>query len=181
MIAIGARLDLLGVAVIAFVMGLGGGLMRDVLLGALPPAALRDQRYAAVVLAAALATLALRRHLQGPMADMLLVLDAAGLALSAVAGTQKSLDAGLGPVAAVIAGTVTATGGGVLRDILLVRVPAVLRVDFYATAALAGAVLIVAARRAGLSARLSATIGGLACLGLRLVGARLHWHLPVVE
>ena len=181
LVAMAARLDLLGIAVIAFVVALGGGLLRDMLLGATPPAALRGNGYLLVVLVSTLGAVALRSQLQGPMAGVLLVLDAGGLALFATAGTQKALDANLGAGAAAIIGTLTATGGGALRDVLLNHVPAVLRVDFYATAAFAGAVVIIAARRAGFSARTGAVTGGMVCFLLRLLGASLHWHLPVIN
>ena len=95
-------------------------------------------------------------------------------------GGERLGDVVVGAGAAVIIGTLTATGGGALRDVLLNHVPAVLRVDFYATAAFAGAVVIIAARKAGFSARVGAVSGGLACFLLRLLGASLHWHLPVI-
>jgi len=181
LIAISAGLDLLGIVVIAFVVAVGGGMLRDVLLGATPPAALRDARYPAVVLAAAAVTIAFDGVPHGTATDGLLVLDAAGLALFTAAGTQKALNAGLGRVSAAMLGTITATGGGAMRDVLLAHVPAVLRVDFYATAALAGAAITVLAHRAGAAAQTSALLGAAACFALRLAGARLHWHLPVLN
>lgn len=178
MTAIAAELDLLGVMVLAFATGLGGGMTRDVLIGASPPQALRDWRYALTAFlggAIAVAGYSLIRRLP-PL--VILDLDAAGLSLFAVAGTEKALAVRMPALIAVLMGGITGVGGGTFRDVLLTRVPAVLRVDVYATAALAGSAAMVAARRLGLSAKLSAVIGGLFCFGLRAVAIRQHWNLP---
>ena len=177
-IAIAARLDLLGIAVIAFVAALGGGILRDVLLGDAPPAALRDPRYPCVALAAAACAVLLRTagpHIP-PLA--LIALDAAGLALFAIAGAEKALSFGCNGLTATMLGTMTGVGGGATRDVLLAQVPAILRTDFYATAALAGAAMMVLAQRAGLPPRMAALMGGVACFGLRMAGAVGHWGLP---
>jgi uncharacterized membrane protein YeiH len=178
--ASGARLDLLGGIVIAFVTALGGGIVRDLLLGATPPVAFRRQSYFLAVLAGALAAILAGLVHRGIGTHVLLTLDALGLALFAVAGTEKALEFGSPGFAAIVFGGVTAVGGGVVRDVLLNSVPAVLRIDFYATAALAGACVLLMARAAGLSPRMSAVAGGGACFGLRMAGALLHWHLPVL-
>jgi uncharacterized membrane protein YeiH len=179
-VAISFHLDLLGIAIIAFVTALGGGILRDTLLGALPPVALRDQRYTIVVFAGALVAVCFHAAQPGIAGSALLVLDAAGLALFAVVGAQKALRAGCQPLIAVMIGGVAATGGGAIRDVLLNQVPNVLRIDFYATAALAGAAVLIACRGAGLSDRQAAVIGGGACFVLRMLGATYHWHLATL-
>jgi uncharacterized membrane protein YeiH len=175
--AIGAHLDLFGDMVLAFVTALGGGVVRDVLMGALPPSALRGWTYPATAFSAAALAFLIDPYFQIPRA-LLVTLDAFGLSLFAVAGTSKALDAGIHPFSAILLGTATAVGGGTARDVLLAHVPAILRVDVYATAALFGAVVLVLARRLGLSATAAAVLGGLACLTLRLVSVWLHWQLP---
>ena len=107
------------------------------------------------------------------------VLDAAGLSLFAVAGLQKALVRGIGPLGAVLMGTLTAVGGGVVRDVLLAQVPVILRTDFYATAAIIGCVAILLGRRCGLSMQWASVLGGFVCFAARTVGAFNHWHLPV--
>jgi uncharacterized membrane protein YeiH len=109
---------------------------------------------------------------------LLTTLDAAGLALFAVAGTEKALNADIHPFSAILLGTITAVGGGTTRDVLLGQVPAILRVDVYATAALFGASVLVACRRLGLSAPLAAATGGGACFLLRAIAVWQHWQLP---
>ncbi len=176
--AVAAGLDLYGILVIAFVTALGGGMARDLLLGQAPPAAFRQIRYCLAVLAAAFAVILAGNEsfLSGSLSVRFL--DAVGLGLFTVAGTEKALEFGCRSFAAVMIGTLAATGGGMLRDILLNKVPVILHADFYATAALGGAVLIVLLRRAGVSRELSGLAGGLSCAGLRVAAILLGWHLP---
>ncbi len=177
--AIHANLDLLGVQVIAFCTALGGGIMRDILLGTTPPNALKDWRYAALAFAGGALTFFLYAPLHTIPSTALPILDAAALSLFAAAGTEKSLACKIQPFIAILMGGVTAVGGGVLRDVLLDHVPAVLRTDIYATAALVGGAVLVIVRRLGGSARISALCGFAACLLLRLLALHLHLNLPV--
>jgi uncharacterized membrane protein YeiH len=107
-------------------------------------------------------------------------LDAMALALFAVAGTEKALDYKLNPFIAALLGTVTAVGGGTVRDIFLAQVPRVLNVDIYATAALAGAAVVVACRKLKFPPVWSAVLGGSVCFLLRVVAVWQHWSLPKV-
>ncbi len=173
-LAMAGRLDVFGVTVIYFVSALGGGMVRDVLIAAPPPQALRDWRYPLAAFAAGLITFIFYHLVRQIPTGVLIVLDAGGLALFAVAGAEKSLSLGINPLSAVLLGGVTGVGGGVLRDVLLNTVPAVLRTDIYATAALA----LVASQRAGLSPRWSAALGAAVCFALRLTAVALHWNLP---
>jgi uncharacterized membrane protein YeiH len=181
LVAIHARLDLLGIAVIGFVAALGGGIVRDVLIGATPPAAIRDQRYPLLALGGALIAILADPVLPQGATIPLLVLDAAGLSLFAVAGLQKALVRGIGPVGAVLMGTLTAVGGGAIRDVLLAQVPVILRSDFYAAAAVIGCVVILLVRRGGASMQVASGAGALACFVARLLGAFSAWHLPVFQ
>jgi uncharacterized membrane protein YeiH len=175
--AIAGHLDLFGDMVLAFVTALGGGVIRDVLMGDLPPSALRDWAYPSTAFLAGALAFALEGYAHVPR-QLLLSLDAGGLALFAVAGTQKALDARIHPLSAVLLGTITAVGGGTIRDVLLTQVPAILRVDVYATAALFGALVLVIARAAGVPRTLAALSGGLACFVLRMLAIAHHWQLP---
>jgi uncharacterized membrane protein YeiH len=175
--AIAGHLDLFGDMVLAFATALGGGVTRDVLMGDLPPSALRDWVYPTTAFVAAAIVFLLEGHGVVPR-HLLLTLDAGGLALFAVAGTEKALDARIHPLSAVLLGTITAVGGGTIRDVLLTQVPAILRVDVYATAALLGAVVLVVARRLGAPRIVAAFLGGLACFGLRMLAIAHHWQLP---
>lgn len=176
--AMAGGLDVFGVLVLAFVTALGGGVIRDVLIGDTPPAALRDWRYPTVAFLAGAGAFLWRGHVALIPAPVLVELDAAGLALFAVAGARKALDVGIDPLIATLLGCVTGVGGGTLRDVLLAQVPAVLRVDVYATAALAGAAVTVVATRLRLPSPVAAALGVVVCFGLRVVAAALHWNLP---
>jgi uncharacterized membrane protein YeiH len=175
----GARrnLDVFGVLVLAFAASSFGGIGRDVLIGATPPAALADWRYLAVSLAAGLMTFfwsSLVEKLRNPVR----LLDAAGLAFFAVSGTQKALAFGLSPLMSALLGMLTGVGGGIVRDVLLAEIPAVLRSDLYAVAALSGAAVVAAGSLLHMPPVVSALLGGLICFGLRIMAIRWGWHLP---
>jgi uncharacterized membrane protein YeiH len=164
--------------VLAFSTALAGGVARDMLIGAAPPESIKNWRYAATAFTAAMLTFFFYRMVQAFPATLLMVPDAGGLALFAVAGTEKALDYGIHPFMAALLGTITGVGEGTIRDIFLAHVPRVLQSDIYATAALAGAVVLIAARRIGASPVAAAFAGGGCCFLLRVVAASLHWNLP---
>jgi len=176
--AMAGRLDVFGILVIAFVAALGGGIARDVLIGQTPPRALRDWRYLVTALVAGAAAFAFGHWVRAIPPAALITLDAAALGLLAVAGAEKSLDQGLGWLAAILVGGVTGVGGGVMRDILLDKIPAVLTRDIYATAALAGAATMIVGRRFGLPNVWAAILGAVFCFALRTVAVSLGWQLP---
>ena len=175
--AVNRRLDIFGILVLSFVAGNFGGITRDLLIGAVPPAALTDSRYLLVSVLAGLITFfwyAGVDRLRSPM----LLFDAAGLSLFAVAGAQKALAHGIAPVMAALLGMVNGIGGGMLRDVLVSDIPTVLRADLYALAALAGAGVVVSAHLLHLSPMLAAVAGGGVCFALRFMAIRHGWHLP---
>jgi uncharacterized membrane protein YeiH len=143
-----AKLDIVGMLTLGMVTALGGGILRDILIGALPPATFSSWPYLAVAAGGALIAFFLSRQLRR-YALPIELLDAAGLSLFCVTGATKSLDHGLGVVPAVILGTVTAVGGGTIRDVLVRRVPTVLTSGLYAIPALVGAAIAVTAVRTG--------------------------------
>jgi uncharacterized membrane protein YeiH len=174
------RLDIFGVLVLSFAASTFGGIARDLLIGAVSPAALQDWRYLGVSLLAGAICFAWSPLIE-KMRNPVRMLDAMGLALFAVAGTEKALAFGLGPVMAALLGMLTGIGGGVARDVLLAEVPAVLRADLYAVAALAGAVVVVASHGLHLPVIVAAVAGGLVCFGLRMLAIRRGWGLPVAH
>ena len=174
------RVDLFGVIVLSFAAGNAGGLTRDLILGATPPPAIGDWRYIGVSLAAGLLTFFCAPIIRR-LRSSVLVLDAAGLALFAVSGTLKALDARLNPAGAMLLGVLTGVGGGMLRDVLVSEVPAVLRGELYASAALAGSAVVVLGRLLRLPTQEFALVGGLLCFALRYQAIRRGWRLPVAE
>jgi uncharacterized membrane protein YeiH len=175
------NLDFLGLMVLAFITALGGGLIRDLMIGAAPPASLRDWRYGATALAGGAAVFFFHRFLMTIPPQLIMVLDAGGLALFAVAGAGKALSFEMHPFIAVLMGGITGVGGGTVRDVLLMQIPTVLRADVYATAALAGAAVMVIGMRLHRSPQVMAFLGALVCFTLRVVSVWLHWNLPKVN
>jgi uncharacterized membrane protein YeiH len=175
--AVRGRLDLFGVIVLSGVVGLAGGIIRDLLIGT-PPATFRDWRYLAAAGAAGLVC-----FFAWPMLERIwrsiLVFDAVGLGLFCVTGSTKALDFGIGPVPAVLLGAITGIGGGMLRDVLLRDVPTVLRHDLYAIPALLGATVLVVAQTSGSDSLVFPVLGAAVCVGVRLVSLKYGINAPV--
>lgn len=173
------RFDVVGMLVLATATGLGGGILRDVLLGDVPPVALRDQLYLVMPLAAA-ALVLVGHHLVERLERPVLLFDAAGLGLFAVVGTAKALDFGLGVLPSVLLGVTSAVGGGVVRDVLAREVPVVFRPDsaLYAIPAALGAVATALVwSRESLDAAPAVTIA-VAVVALRLLALQRGWRAP---
>ena len=177
LVAVRKHLDVFGVLVLAGTTGLGGGFLRDVLIDATPPAALADWRYLLVPVTAGLLTFWFHPAL-GRMERTVTVFDALGLGLFCVTGALKALDYGLGPIPAALMGMVTGIGGGMARDVLAGRVPAVFRGELYATPALAGAFVAVLGARLELPVVVVAAAGAGLCTIWRLVAVWRHWQAP---
>lgn len=175
-----AGLDLFGLLVVAAMTAVGGGTLRDLLLNRHPVFWLQDPRYLLVIIAAALATLAL-----GPFPEhglqVLKLADALGLALFALCGTEVAEERGLRRLPALLMGVLTATGGGVLRDLLSGQAPLLLRKDIYATAAIGGIVLYFGLKALGVAPRLAFIAGMLGVAALRLAALHWGWQLPALE
>jgi uncharacterized membrane protein YeiH len=180
LVAVRKDFDIFGVLVLAGTTGLGGGFLRDVLIDATPPAALADWRYLMVPVAAGLVTFVFHPSLGRRRPERVVTFfDAAGLGLFCVTGALKALEYGLGPLPSALMGMVTGIGGGMARDVLAGRVPAVFSSELYATPALAGALWAVLAQRAGWDIWLVAVPGVTICFGWRLLALRRNWRAPV--
>lgn len=179
--AIAAGLDLFGILVVGFATALGGGIIRDMVIGAGPPLAMRLQRYPIVALAAAAVAIVLAIPAREIPDGVLIALDAGGLSLFAVSGARRALDFGLNDISATLLGIVTGVGGGVIQAILLNRVPTVLVAEIYASAALIGVVTMIVGVRRGLPAGPMMALGAAVCFGLRMVSWWQGWDLPTVS
>lgn len=175
------RLDLFGVLVLSIAAASAGGIMRDLLIGSVPPAAISDWRYLAAALLAGLVVFfgyPISERLRN-FRNQILIFDAAGLALFAVVGTQKALGYRLNPVMAALLGVLSGIGGGMLRDVLRAQIPTVLRSELYAVAALAGASVVVLGYVLTLPPAQTAVAGAALCFGIRFIAIRRGWRLPV--
>lgn len=178
--AVKHELDLLGVLVLAVATGVGGGLLRDLLLGVTPPAALSDERYLLMGFLGGLVVFLAAPRIATRW-DCVMVADAVGLGVFAATGASRAADAGLGTLGVILMAGLTATGGGVIRDVLVCEIPAVLRAEVYATAALAGGAVFVAGQAVGFPMRAVTALAMLTTIGGRLLAMQYHLSLPRVK
>jgi uncharacterized membrane protein YeiH len=180
------RLDIVGVLALGVITAIGGGLIRDVLLGATPPAALEHWYYLAAAGAGAAAAWVIARPPRA-LHRVIVVLDAVGLSVFCVTGAHKAIELGLQPAPAILLGAITAVGGGTLRDVLVgggtLRdvlvgdVPSVLTSELYAIPALAGATVAVLAGTSNAAAP-AAVVGAVLCFAIRMVGVHFDLNAP---
>jgi uncharacterized membrane protein YeiH len=177
LLAVRVRFDIVGVMVLAVITGIGGGILRDVLIGDVPPASFRDWRYLLVPLAAALIAFRFHPGLRR-IERFITVFDASGLGVFCATGATKALFFGLDPAPSVLMGVVSAVGGGVLRDVLAGRIPGVLREDLYIVPAVVGASVIVIAYEMAFFAPWVPLAAAAVCFGLRLLAIQFRWQAP---
>ncbi|AWL40725.1 MULTISPECIES: trimeric intracellular cation channel family protein [Streptomyces] len=179
LLAVRKNFDVFGIAVLAEVTALGGGIFRDVIIGAIPPAAFTDLGYFTTPLLAAGLVFFLHPHVERIQVGVN-VFDAAGLGLFCVAGTVKAYDYGLGLTSSATLGLATAVGGGVLRDVLANEVPSLLRWDrdLYAVPAIVGSVMVVLCIRFDALNAYTSTLAVVTAFVLRLLALRYHWRAP---
>lgn len=177
MLAVRHRLDLFGIIVMAAAAATAGGAIRDMALGATPPMALQDLRYLGMALASAITAFFLHRFIER-FDKPVMWLDALGLGLFAVVGSQKALDYGLSPAAACLIGVLTCVGGGVVRDILVSETPRVLREEIYAVAAIIGSIAYVTGIQYDFDPILTAIVGFTITVTVRILSVKLNLRIP---
>lgn len=172
------QLDLFGVILLSLVTALGGGTLRDVLIGQTPVFWIDDATYVMLVIATAIAVFVLLRSSWLPRRT-LLVADAFGLAVFSVLGAQTVLEQDISPLIAVIMGVMTGVAGGIIRDLLSDKIPLILRHEIYATAAMAGAGVFIILDALTIREQIAMGLGVLTTLSLRLAAIHWKWSLPV--
>lgn len=179
LLAVRKNFDVFGIAVLAEVTALGGGLIRDLIIGAVPPAAFTDLGYFVMPLVATVLVFFLHPQVERIQAGVN-VFDAAGLGLFCVAGTTKAYEYGLGLTSSAALGLATAVGGGVLRDVLANEVPSLLRWDrdLYAVPAIVGATMAVVFIQFDVLNGLTSALAAATAFTLRLLAMRFHWRAP---
>jgi len=178
--AVAARqkgLDVFGIFSIAFTVACGGGIIRDLCIGAIPPAGLTNWLYLITVFAATVIVIGFYR-IVNILNQPVLLFDALGLSVFAVSGARKAIVFDNNYEVALLLGTVTAVGGGVIRDILLNRIPVILKKEIYASAAMVGALLVVAGDYLHYTKEIVSATAIVVCFGLRFLGLHFHWNLP---
>ncbi|MFB7777911.1 TRIC cation channel family protein [Streptomyces bauhiniae] len=179
LLAVRKNFDVFGMAVLAEVTALGGGLFRDLIIGAVPPAAFTDLGFFVTPLLATIVVFFLHPHVERIQVAVL-VFDAAGLGLFCVTGTTKAYSHGLGLTASATLGLATAVGGGVLRDVLANEVPSLLRWDrdLYAVPAIVGATMVVLCIRFDALTSVTSGLAAAVAFILRLLAMKFHWRAP---
>jgi len=171
------HMDLFGVLVLGVVTAVGGGTLRDLLLGDIPPFSLQDEAYIYIAIVVSLAVFV--NHQRFKLVEKpLLYFDAVGLGTFLVIGTTKALDFQMGLLGAVLMGVITGTAGGVIRDILANQVPLILRREIYASACVAGGIMLVILEKAGAGRIPSALLAAATVITVRLLAIRYDWGLP---
>jgi len=178
--AVKYELDLLGVLVLATATGVGGGIIRDLMLGYNPPAVFRHEAYLIVCVAGGMVVFFGARKIAARW-DWVMAADAVGLSVFAAIGAAKAADSGFGVIGIVMMAALTASGGGAVRDVLVAEIPMVLKADFYATAALIGGACLVLARAMGFSENAQLLSAALPTLALRFAAMRYGIALPKVH
>jgi uncharacterized membrane protein YeiH len=171
------RLDIFGILVCTFATAVGGGTIRDVLIGNTPVAWMKDQQTILVIVVSYLLTLLFSAQLRR-MQHTLAFFDAIGLGFATIIGVQRGLEADLSPSICVTLGMVTGCFGGVLRDVLLNEIPLVFHKDIYASASLLGGLLYFVCRALEINASVSAAIAIVSIVALRILVLRFGWKLP---
>jgi uncharacterized membrane protein YeiH len=172
------RLDIFGVIVIALVTAMGGGTLRELILGTTPVFWVRDPNYVLMGFLGVCLTIILVRFNLMPQRPLLLA-DALGLALFTVIGTQAALSANVAWGIAIMLGTMSSVAGGIIRDILSDEIPLILRKEIYATASILGAAVYIAAITLQISPTIASLIAAFVTLSLRLVAIWREWSLPI--
>ncbi|HAK46720.1 MAG TPA: trimeric intracellular cation channel family protein [Spirochaeta sp.] len=178
--AIKHELDILGVCTLALITGVGGGIFRDLLLGDTPPAAFRDETYFIVCIAAGVLAALLASRI-ARVWKLVKVFDALGLGVFTAIGAAKGMEFGLGFVGILLTGAITATGGGMIRDVLVREIPSVISRDFYATASFLGSIALIAAVKLGAGSGVSIITAILITMVVRLVAMKTGLSLPKVR
>lgn len=178
--AVKHELDVFGVVILSISTGIGGGMIRDILIGSTPPAALKHEEYLLICIAAAVIVFFTARIIAQRW-NIILFFDAVGLGVFTVIGASKGMGSGLGVIGVLMMGTMTATGGGIIRDILANEIPAILKKDFYATATIIGGIVFIILNKTGLADSLIFILTFITVTGIRLIAMKLNIKLPAVK
>ena len=177
LVAMDKRLDLFGVLIIAFVTAIGGGTLRDLLIGNTPVTWMRDLTYVTIIPATMVLTILFSKQLKY-LRKSLFLFDTIGIGLYTMLGIEKGLEAHLSPIMCIALGTMTASFGGVLRDILCNEIPVIFRKEIYATACILGGALYFAIEALGVPEDYAYIVGILAVIIMRVLAVRFSIRLP---
>lgn len=173
------RFDFFGASVIAFVTAIGGGTLRDILLGCYPIGWIENVTYIYVIILAVITSAILKNHILR-LSKTLFLFDTIGLSAFTIIGVQKALTYGVSPIIAIIMGTISAVFGGVLRDVLCNEQPLIFRKEIYATPCILGGAVFLVLRYFDININIILSATAFFIIGLRLIAVKKQWSLPIV-
>jgi uncharacterized membrane protein YeiH len=179
LIAINKKMDLFGILIIAFVTAIGGGTLRDVLIGQTPVSWMKDMTFTYVILGSAVFAIIVRRKINY-LRTSLFLFDTIGIGLYTVVGVEKGISAGLHPIICIALGTISACFGGVLRDMLCNEIPVIFRKEIYATACILGGLSYFLLRKLPIDPNVVFAIAGLIVIVMRLFAVKFKIALPSI-
>lgn len=179
-LAMKKKMDVFGVITLGFITAVGGGTLRDLLIGKTPVFWLNDRNYLAVIVIASIGTFLFSASIL-KIQHILRIADAIGLGTFTIIGLQKGLNASLAPVFAVLMGMITAVVGGATRDVLCREIPFILSREIYATACLSGGLLYFILKSFGVPTKIVIVLSMLLIIAVRLISIKLEWSLPKNE
>jgi uncharacterized membrane protein YeiH len=179
LVAFNKRMDLFGILIIAFVTAVGGGTLRDLLLGEVPVSWMTDITYSYVIIGSAIFAILLRNKINY-LRTSLFLFDTIGIGLYTVIGIEKGINAELHPLICIALGTITASFGGVIRDILCNEIPVIFRKEIYATACILGGVVYFLLVKLPIDGNLVFIISGSVVIAIRLVAVKFKIGLPSI-
>ena len=179
LIAIEKRMDLFGILIIAFVTAIGGGTLRDILIGQTPVSWMKDMTFTYVIISSAVFAVIFRHQIKY-LRTSLFLFDTIGIGLYTVVGIEKAINAGLHPIICIALGTISACFGGVIRDILCNEIPVIFRKEIYATACIAGGVVYFTTKLLPISTDIAFILAGLVVIVIRLLAVKFKIVLPTI-
>ena len=171
------KLDAFGVFIIAFVTALGGGTLRDILIGKTPVGWMQDLKYLYIIVLAYFVTIFFKKHLE-KLRVSLFLFDSIGLGVFTIIGIEKGIEFGLHPIICITLGTITASFGGVIRDILCNEIPVIFRKEIYATVCISGGILFFILQKLNLNQDVLYLSTSLFMISFRLLSVKYKWYLP---
>ena len=179
LVALNKKMDAFGVLIIAFVTAVGGGTLRDVLIGETPVSWMKDMTFVYVVLASTILAVVFKSKIDY-LRKSLFLFDTIGIGLYTVVGVEKGINAGLHPIICIALGTMSACFGGVIRDILCNEIPVIFRKEVYATACILGGIVYFIIKRLPIEGNLVFVIAGLVVIVTRILAVKFKLRLPTL-
>ena len=178
--AMNKKLDPFGVFIIAFVTAVGGGTLRDIMIGRTPVGWMRDINYVYVIVMGYILAILFRKKFD-KLRTSLFLFDTIGLGVFTLIGLEKGLNVGLHPIICIALGTLTACFGGVIRDILCTEIPVIFRREIYATICILGGIVFFLLRKLDLDNDVLYLTTSLVIISVRLMAVKFKWYLPTLE